>query len=228
MRTAFWCLITALAPAAVLASSLALSPGPPGSIQQSVTAYLSGEGMSSRWHVVTSRAVVGKQNGKDPAYQWYVSVYAPSATGAKLAFQSPGMSGQDLLTKVEKANGAPLYFPVQVATIVGSGEFEKSGVQDAVIATHEMAADCGNAGVTVLGYDMATHKIVPRVIVNNGCDLKATIVKSGALQAIRLSGPYYNKTAAMCCPTKPNATALLSYRNGKWSVSPKYFQITKP
>jgi hypothetical protein len=30
----------------------------------------------------------------------------------------------------------------------------------------------------------------------------------------------------MCCPTKPHASAMLSYTNGAWSVKPNYFTIS--
>jgi hypothetical protein len=29
----------------------------------------------------------------------------------------------------------------------------------------------------------------------------------------------------MCCPTKAKATAVLSYRNGKWIETPKYYAL---
>lgn len=197
---------------------------PPGKIVQDVVAYLSGEAMNSRWHVVTSRKMVGLELGKAPAYQWYVSFYAPAGDGLKLVYQLPNKEGM-LLDTVVKANGAELYFPRQNVQIVGTGEFERSGVQDVVIASRQSAADCGTADVTVFGArsDMTVES---RVHVGNGCDLHAAIVKKGALQAIQLTGPYYGPKAALCCPTKPSATAVLAYSNGTWSVKPNYFIIS--
>jgi hypothetical protein len=196
---------------------------PPGQVVQDVTAYLSGEAMNSAWHVVASRVSVGKQNGKTPAYQWYLSFYAPAQNGLKLTYQIPN-SSQLLLSRVQQAHGAQLFFPVQSLKIVGAAEFERSGVQDVVVQTHQFAADCGSSTVAIFG--AVGSKVEPRVAVVNGCDLSGAIVKKGALSAVELTGPYYNKTAPMCCPTKPHASAMLSYTNGAWSVKPNYFTIS--
>lgn len=197
---------------------------PPGQIVQDTVAYLSGEAMNSAWHVVTSRKLVGKQMGKEPAYQWYVSFYAPAAQGLKLVYQLPD-SNNLLLSKVEKAHGADLYFPRATVKILGAAEFEQSGVQDVALQISQSAADCGSADIVVFGAGK-TMKVEPRVHVENGCNLGAAIVKNGSLSALQLSGPYYGPHAAMCCPTKPHATALLSFKHGSWSVKPAYFTIS--
>jgi hypothetical protein len=197
---------------------------PPGQVVQDTVAYLSGEGMNSAWLVVTSRKLVGKQMGKTPVYQWYLSFYAPSPNGAKLVYQLPNKS-HELLSKVTKANGADLYFPQQDVKIVGAGEFEQPGVQDVVVWDHQAGADCGTADVTVFGADRSGH-VVQRVHVENGCELQAKIVKHGALSAVQLSGPYYGPKAPMCCPTRPKATALLSYSGESWNVTPNYYIIS--
>ena len=198
---------------------------PPGTVVQDTVAYLTGEAMNSAWHVVASRKMVGKQMG-DPVYQYYLSFYAPAADGASnLVYQVPNKSS-DWLEKVTKAPSADLYFPHQNLQIVGAGELEQQTVQDVVILSHQAGADCGSADLTVFGAD--THgKVQQRVHIQNGCDLRAKIVKKGQLQAVQLSGPYYGPKAPMCCPTKPHATAMLTYGNGKWSVKPNYFAIMK-
>jgi hypothetical protein len=198
---------------------------PPGQIVQDSVAYLSGEAMNSAWHVVTSRKMLGRQMGKEPAYQWYVSFYAPAAEGLKLVYQLPG-NNDLMLAKVEKASGAELYFPRADVKIVGTGEFEQSGVQDVVLQVMQSAADCGSAKIIVFGADKSM-KVVPRVHVQNGCDLRASIVKNGPLAALQLSGPYYSAHAPLCCPTKPHATALLSFQNGTWTEKPSYFTIMR-
>lgn len=200
---------------------------PPGKVVQDVVVYLSGEAMNSKWHVVSSRAAVGRQNGKQTAYQWYLSIYAPAANGWNLAYRSPG-GGTTLLTKVTKANGAELYFPMQSVKIVGGAELEQAAVQDAVVQVHEQAADCGSSTVAVFGASRSMNAGV-RVAVQNGCDLNAKVVKYGQMQAVQLSGPYYGPKAAMCCPTKPSATAKLTYSGTirGWSVTPNYFRIEK-
>ncbi len=195
---------------------------PPGQIVQDVVAYLSGEGMSSRWHVVASRVEVGKQMGKTAAYQWYLSVYAPAAGDAlRLVYRSPG-PGTALLARVTKAHGVQMYFPIQELTIVGAAELERAGVQDVVVSSHETGADCGLASVTVLGAD-ANMRVHPREQIVNYCSLDANIVSNGTLQAVQLRGPYYKPTSAVCCPAKPRVSATLAFANGRWSVTPRYF-----
>lgn len=217
--------------ALVLTSALAAAApkphydkAPPGEIVQDTVAYLTGEGMNSAWHVVASRKMVGKQNGKDPVYQWYLSFYAPVQTGAKLIYQLPNDS-HELLSRVTKAKDAQIYFPQQELKIVGAAELRRAGVQDVVVWDHQTGADCGAADVTVFGAN-AQGKIEQRVHVENGCDLQARIVKHGALSAVQLTGPYYGPSAPLCCPTKPHAAAMLAYRNGQWRVSPNYYTIS--
>lgn len=200
---------------------------PPGQVVQDVTAYLSGEGMNSAWHVVASRTVAGKDMGKTPVYQWYLSFYAPAPNGLKLVYQLPNAS-TFLVPKVTKAHGAEMYYPMSQLEIVGTGEFEQSGVQDVVVQSSAAAADCGLATVAVFGSKNTNGALTvePRVAITNACALQATIVKNGALRAVQLNGPYYSAKAALCCPTKPKATAKLAYAGGKWSVSPQYFMIS--
>jgi hypothetical protein len=202
---------------------------PPGAVVQDVVVYLTGEGMSSQWHVVSSRVRVGKQNGKEIAYQWYLSIYAPVGNGWNLKYRTPG-GGTTLLSKVTKARGAQLYFPMQSVRIVGGAELEQPTVQDAVVQIHESAADCGSSTVAVLGVTGRSFVVGPRVRVTNGCDLQASIVKYGQMQAAQLTGPYYGPKAAMCCPTKPKATAKLTYSGSirGWSVTPNYYTIHSP
>lgn len=214
-----------LALAAVFALALGASrfvPPPMGTVVQNVTAYLSGEGMSSRWHVVTSKVLRG---GTTNAYQWYISVYAPGpGDDSKLAFRTPGTNS--LLTTLEKANGANMYFPQQAATIVGGAELEQAGVQDVVVATHEAGADCGMATVAILGANRGGAVSV-RAKLQNYCDLSAKIVSDGAMQAVQLTGPYYKATSPVCCPAKPKATAMLRYRNGRWVETPMLFKFAR-
>ncbi len=223
--------VTVVAAAALVAGAASapqFDKRPPGTIVQDVPAYLSGEGMSSRWHVVASREQVGMQMGKTPAYQWYLSVYAPARGDAlNLVYRSPG-SGSELLTKVTKAQGAQMYFPAQDLKIVGAGELERSGVQDVVVWSHESGADCGMASVTVLGAQ--STRVQLRAHIVNYCELDASVVRNGSLQAVQLKGPYYAPSSPVCCPAKPNVTAILSLEGGRVSIKPRYFSApaTRP
>jgi hypothetical protein len=218
-------LLTACASASAAMQSPKFNNPPPGATVQDVVVYLSGEGMSSQWHVVSSRVAVGKQNGTQAAYQWYVSIYAPVGNGWNLKYRSPG-GGTTLLSKVTKARGAQLYFPMQSVKIVGGAELEQAAVQDAVVQIHESAADCGSSTVAIIGLTKNFQPTI-RTTVENGCDLQASIVKYGQMQAVQLIGPYYGPKAAMCCPTKNKATAKLTY-SGQirgWNVTPNYFKL---
>lgn len=216
---------TAAAGAAVPANPH-LSPAPPGHVMQRTVAYLTGEAMHSMWYVVASRKLAGKNMGKTPVYQWYLSFYAPDGNdGGKLVYQLPGKQST-LLARIEKAHGAQMYFPMQDLKITGAAELERPGVQDVVVWDHQAGADCGAADVTVFGAN-SKGQIEQRAHVQNGCALDAKIVKHGALSAIQLSGPYYGANAPMCCPTKPKASAMLRYAHGRWSVTPKYYTIAR-
>lgn len=201
----------------------AFSPAPPGTVEQSQLVYLAGEAMHSQWRAIASKNLAGRNSGTD-FYQWHLSFYAIDGTTYRLKYQSPTNGGP--LSKVTQASdGVKMWFPLQSLKIAGAGEFVKQGVQQLVVASHEAGADCGSATVTVFGTS-AGGAVVPLVSVRNGCALKAAIAHaktSGARDAIVLSGPYYNATAPMCCPTKPKAAAVLSYRNGKWTETPNYF-----
>jgi hypothetical protein len=216
IHAAFTLLLAALTPH--------LDVAPPGQPVQTVVAYLTGEAMHSRWYVVASRKLVGKNMGKTPVYQWYLSFYEPDGNdGGKLVYQLPNGS-QELLSQVTKAHGAQMYFPMQQLKIVGAAEFERYGVQDVVVWDHQAGADCGTADVTLFGADVHGH-VEQRVHVENGCDLDAAIVHHGEFSAVQLAGPYYAPNAPLCCPTKARATAVLSYSHAAWTMSPRYFVI---
>lgn len=197
---------------------------PPGTIVQSKLVYLAGEGMQSQWRAVISKQKVGS-SGHQSYYQWYVSIYQIDYNKAtyQLRYRSPGNGGP--FDKVEKGatSDAP-WFPMQGAEIVGVGELMHSGVQNLVVLSHQAGADCGSADLTIFATNRS-GKVVPAATIENGCDLKAKIVHGSALDTLQLSGPYYAKNAAMCCPTKNHAVATLKYVKGKWVESPNYFKL---
>jgi hypothetical protein len=202
------------------------SPTPPGTVTQSVLFYMTGQAMHSQWRAVVSKKLVGTDSGTK-FYQWYVSIYQIDDATYKMRYQSPVNGGP--LDKVVRAGGGGMYFPMQEASIVGAGEFAHQTVDQLVVSSHQTGADCGAATITVFGYDVKTNKVVRNVTVDNGCDLSAKIVRgsNGADDWLQLSGPYYNKTAPMCCPTKNKASATLKFANGKWVQSPSYYTVTQ-
>ncbi len=202
------------------------SPAPPGIVTQSVVLYMAGQAMHSQWRAVASKKLVGT-DGVTKFYQWYISIYQIDNTTYTLRYRSPMNGGP--LDKVTKAHGGGMWFPLQEATIVGAGEFAMQTVDQLVVSSHQTGADCGAATITVFGYNPKTNKVVRNVTVDNGCSLNAKIVRgfNGANDSLVLSGPYYNKTAAMCCPTKPKASATLKSVNGKWVESPAYYTLTQ-
>jgi hypothetical protein len=188
-------------------------------VVESETVAFNGENASDRWRAVVSRKLLGSGAGRD-FYQWYLSIYALRRGAYRLRYQSPGNGGP--LSRVEQAHGAQMWFPVQELRIVGTAQLMRPGAQQVVVQSHEMAADCGSAAVTVFATGPG-GSIIPAVSVGNPCDLDAKIAGSGA--GIELSGPYYKPDAPLCCPTQPHATATLRYRDGKWTESPRYFKI---
>ncbi len=201
------------------------APPPPGTITQSQVVYLAGEAMHSQWRAVASKNLVGTSSGTN-FNQWYLSIYAIDGTTYHLKYQSPA-NGGPLMKVTQVSGGAKMWFPLQTLQIAGIGEFMQAAVQQVVVQSHEAGADCGGATVSVLAVN-AKDVVVPAVSVRNGCELKATITHSHSStvrDSIVLSGPYYNATAPMCCPTKAKAAAVLSYRNGRWTETPKYFEV---
>lgn len=200
------------------------SPQPPGTIVQSQVFYPAGEAMHSQWRAVLSRKAVGHDE-KTTFYQWYLSIYAIDGTVYHLRYQSP--KNPVPFDTVAKANGANLWFPVQDASIAGVGELMGPGVQQVVIASHQMAADCGSGRVDVLFQDAAMQMIIPTLSIENGCDLSAKLVTDSKGVALAVTGPYYGPHAAMCCPTKPKVTAIFRFTSKGWTQTPKYFEVMK-
>jgi hypothetical protein len=210
-----------IAASAVAGAQGPLQPSPPGSVVQNVGAYLAGDGMNSRYQVVASR----KQVGTADEIQWYLSVYGPpSERGPQpLLYQSPSLSeGDGLVPKLEQGHGTKLYFPRETLKIVGKGELMGEARDQAVAQITAASADCGGATVAVLQADGNRVHVAARV--DNPCGLTAKIDH----HTIVLSGPYYGKNAALCCPTKPHAVATLRYVDGAWVEKPQYFKLTVP
>ncbi|MGH7683298.1 MAG: hypothetical protein ACREMT_03040 [Vulcanimicrobiaceae bacterium] len=201
------------------------APSPPGSIVDSRIVYLTGEGTQSQWRAVISKKTVGTGERGERFYQYYLSIYRIDGSTYRLKFQSPRDGGP--FTAVERAHGAKLWFPVQSARIAGTGEFLAPTVQQVVVQSHEMAADCGLSTITVFAYDRNRRKVVPSATVSNYCNLEASVVSPSDGSAISLRGPYYKADAALCCPTRPKAAATLRYAGGTWIETPNYFPLKK-
>lgn len=200
------------------------SPAPPGTVVQNQLVYLAGEAMHSQWRAVLSKAPVG-HDGTQTFYQWYLSIYAIDGTTYHLHYQSPkdGIP----FSKVEKAHGASMWFPVADASIAGAGELMGPGAQQLVVVSHEAAADCGMARVDVLFQDAAMQMIMPTLSVENPCSLSARVVTGKSGTSLAVTGPYYAKHAPLCCPTKSRVTAIFRFTNSGWVETPKYFSIVK-
>jgi hypothetical protein len=195
-------------------------PPPPGSVAQNERVAFSGSG-SIDWRAIVSKERVGESNNRG-FYQWYLSFYMLERGAYRLRYQSPRNGGP--LSRVTQANGAQMWFPVQEVRIVGMASLMHPGVQQLVVQSHEMAADCGSGAVTIFATQLRRN-IGAFATIENPCDLSATIGAGGT--SIVLTGPYYRSGAPLCCPTKPHATAELRYRDGTWILSPNYFKIVK-
>jgi hypothetical protein len=178
--------------------------------------------MHSQWRGVLSKKLAGTSAGMS-FYQWYVSIYAINDTTYQLKYQSPGNGGP--FDKLERTSDASMWFPAQSGSIVGAAQLMGQGIEQLVVSTHQAGADCGSADITIFTYDPKKQKVVPAATLQNGCDLSVKIVHSANGDTLTLTGPYYNEHAPMCCPTKPKATATLSYVNGKWVEKPNYYKL---
>ena len=193
----------------------------PGAIVQNRMLYLNGDAMHSQWRAILSRVRVGT-DGTTGAYQYYLSIYAIDDTTYKLNYRSPGNGGP--FATVTKPNGSPMWFPLQTGKIDAPMSLMTEAKDDLVVEAHETGADCGTATVSVFTTNAAGN-VIPAVSVRNGCSLTSQPDAAKAGRALLLAGPYYAKDAAMCCPTKPNATASLQYVDGKWVETPNYFEL---
>src|SRR5579862_1927174 len=200
-------------------STRELLPAPPGAIVDRRLIAFNGAGIADRWPAIVSKALVGS-DGARKFYQWYVSIYTLRRGAYRLNYQSPRNGGA--LTRVEQANGAKMWFPLQSVKIVGSAPLMHRGVEQLVVASQEMAADCGSASIVVFATKPGGN-VGPVVTVSNPCYLRARIGADGT--SLELTGSYYNASAPLCCPTKNNATATLRYVHSKWSETPSYFKL---
>lgn len=193
-------------------------PVPPGSAVQAESVSFNGNA-NDRWEAVVSKKRLGSGKGRT-FYQWYLSIYQLRRGAYRLRYESPGNGGP--LSRVTKANGANMWFPVADVKVVGAAPLMEKRVALLVVQSHEMAADCGSAAVTIFGTKPG-GTVGPVATVTNSCELGAKIGADGS--SLELTGPYYAKDAPLCCPTKPNANAVLRYVDGKWMESPTYFKV---
>jgi hypothetical protein len=203
-------------------------PAPPGTVVSNQVVYLAGEGMSSQWRGIVSKKLVGTSAGMK-FYQWFLSIYAIDGSTYELKYQSP--KAKLPFDTVQRTSDASMWFPSQSGSIVGAADFRNDATQELVVSSHQIGADCGSANLTIFGFDPKSREIVPLLALENYCQLDATIVpgKGAAAPAIQLTGPYYAKNAATCCPTKAKVTATLRYVNGQWVEQPmRYFAFMKP
>jgi len=201
-----------------IAFAQALHPSPPGYVVQDMTAYLSGEAMNSRYRVVVSRL---RMTNSD--WQPYLTIYAQRGAGISQIYQSP--SKHDALGLVPRRMKMPAggpFLPTVDLRLIGRGEFMGSGREQALVLVHEASADCGSATLSILRSDPGPGSIRLVAQVSNPCDLSAKIVG----HTIVLTGPYYNTTAPLCCPTQANARAILTYGKDRWTMHPAYFKLS--
>lgn len=216
---AFVMLLSGAAASAQVTPKAGLMPPPPGNVVQSQNVAFNGESAANQWPAIVSKERVGSGSGRD-FYQWYLSIYALQRGAYRLRYQSPRNGGP--LARVTQANGAKMWFPVAQARIVGTASLMHPGVRQLVVASHEMSADCGSAAVTIFATKPG-GSVGAVAGVNNPCELSAKIGADGT--SVELTGPYYKPDAPLCCPTQARATAVLRYRDGKWTVSPNFFKI---
>ncbi len=216
IAAAIICCVTAASPP----QSPAFMPPPPGTLVQSQPVALGGETASTQWRATAGKRLVGAADG-NKFYQWYLSIYALQRGAYRLRYQSPG-NGGPLARVTQASDGAKMWFPLQELRIVGAAALMQPRVQQLVVQSHEAGADCGAGTVSVFASGPA-GSVVPAVAAYNPCELSATIVNGQ--NSLLLRGPYYAADAPMCCPTKASASAVLRYRNGKWSESPNYYKL---
>ncbi|MBC5816170.1 MAG: hypothetical protein GIW97_06475 [Candidatus Eremiobacteraeota bacterium] len=206
---------------AAISAAVALTPAPPGTVMQKAAAYLEGPGAHSRYQIIASRTPLGKP----VQYQWYLSVYAQSATDNlfQLTYQSPSATDRfAIVPKLEQGHGTPMYFPQETVSIIGSGQLMGQARDQTLVMVHAAGADCGESTLSVLSIEDGV--VTVPVQVSNLCGLSASIRH----HTIVLRGPYYNASAPAYKPTKNSATATLRYVDNRWVETPHYFKLNYP
>ncbi|MBV9737673.1 MAG: hypothetical protein JO177_05835 [Candidatus Eremiobacteraeota bacterium] len=212
-----FCTLFIASASVAVALSVPLNPPPPGMVDHTITAYLAGEAMNGRYEIVASRLRLNNSQ-----WQPYVTIYAQRATGFGEIYQSPSKNDAlALVPRREAVPGGSLYLPTVDVHLIGKAEFMASGRQEAAVLVHQAGADCGSTALSILRADPVHGTIRLAAQVSNPCDLSAKIQG----HTIVLSGPYYNATAALCCPTQAQARAILAYGAGRWTLHPAYFKL---
>ena len=155
--------------------------------------------------------------------QWRIEIERPQSFGGGTAYRTPGTD--TLLDRLEKANGANLWFPNQEAQLLGDGHFLPGERRQLVVRVYQSGADCGSVTVALLGLRGKAGRVGRLLSVENACSLDVKILRGAKGDGLLLSGPYYAENAALCCPTKAHAEARLRFRNGRWIERPQLFRI---
>gem|GEM_PF-881920 len=202
-------------------------PAPPGQIVQTANLNFGGATGGGLYAAVTSRKLLSKAGSTHPQYQPYLTIYRqnPEAGTLKQIYQSP--SATDDLKLVPRRAAIPnvlaLWMPGVEVNIIGAGSLMETGTQQLVVSVYEFAADCGQVTLHVLRMDAKSQKLQDALQVQNFCKLDGSV--SG--HSLLLDGPYYAKGAALCCPTKNDAHAVVIYSvaSRSWSETPPYFKL---
>ncbi len=202
---------------------------PPGDIVQKSAMSLGPAAKANFVGVVSRKDLRLGDHSTERRYQPYFTLYQAAAGDKALrrVYQSP--SGSDPIKLVPKLQPIPntpgVWMPGYAdVRIVGSAQLMQPGTSQLVIRVYSSAADCGAATVHVLAFGSNDQRLHDVVHVENYCRLEATLQPPG----ISLTGPYYDRSAALCCPTKNKATALLRYdpKSDKWLIAPQYFRLS--
>jgi inhibitor of cysteine peptidase len=203
---------------------------PPGQIVQTANFNFIGSESNGLYAAVVSRTLLAKSgpNGK-PQYQPYLTIYRQDPHSGVLAqiYQSP--SAGDSLHVVPKRAAIPgtknMWLPGVELSIIGTGQLMEPNTQQLVVSVYAYAADCGAVTMHVLRLDPKTQKLLDVLHVQNFCKLDGGI----AGHSLLLSGPYYAANAALCCPTKNDAHATVTFdlTTRRWVIAPSYFKLTQ-
>ena len=213
--------------ASLAASSLPYDQAPPGETVQTANFNFIGSKTTGLYVAVLSRRPLAANGNPKPQYQPYLTIYRQDAQSGTLSqiYQSPSASDSlNLIPKrelVSKAHG--LWLPGAEVSIVGTGQLMEPNTQQLVVSVYAYAADCGGVTIHVLRLDPASKKLQDALKIENFCKLDGSI----AGHSLLLSGPYYARNAALCCPTKNDAQATAGFdvASKQWIIAPSYFKI---
>ncbi len=225
------CVLSAFAPLIASAKGAVIDYWPYHGVVAQKMPIVLGTGRRANYVAIVWHEDLSTPENTTQRFQPFFELYRANAAGKRqgpAVYRSP--SRDDPLKLVPKMQPIPnargVWMPGYVdVRLIGSAQLMQPGESQLVLRVYSSAADCGAATLHVLTLGSRREVLHDVVQVQNYCALEANLQP----HSVALTGPYYDRNAALCCPTKNRATALLRYdrKRESWVIAPQYFRLSK-